>query len=48
MTLGFFLGDQPAGPENIDAFMAAMRLDLTIFGLLNLLAVGCVLARNRS
>ena len=48
LTLGFFLGDQPAGPENIDAFMAAMRLDLTIFGLLNLLAVGCVLARNRS
>ncbi len=48
LTLGFFLGDKPANVQNIDAFMAAMRTDLIIFGLLNLLAVGCVLARNRS
>jgi len=27
--------------------MGAMRIDLIIFGLFNLLAVGCALARNR-
>lgn len=47
LTLGFFLGDQPAGPETIDAFMDSMHVDLVVFGVLNLLAVGCVLARNR-
>ena len=47
LTLGFFLGSEPAGPHNIDAFMGAMRVDLIIFGLFNLLAVGCALARNR-
>ena len=47
LTLGFFLGSEPAGTHNIDAFMGAMRIDLIIFGLLNLLAVGCALARNR-
>ena len=47
LTLGFYLGSEPAGTHNIDAFMGAMRVDLMIFGLLNLLAVGCALARNR-
>ena len=47
LTLGFYLGSEPAGAHNIDAFMGAMRVDLIIFGLLNLLAVGCALARNR-
>ena len=46
LTMGLFLGSQPAGPENLDAFMAAMRVDLIVFGTLNLLAVGCALARN--
>ena len=48
LTLGFYLGDKPAGPETIDAFMASMHVDLVVFGVLNLLAVGCVLARNRT
>ena len=47
LTLGLFLGSEPAGAHNIDAFMGAMRVDLMIFGVLNLLAVGCALARNR-
>jgi MFS family permease len=47
LTLGFYLGSEPAGTHNIDAFMGAMRVDLVVFGLLNLLAVGCALARNR-
>lgn len=47
LTLSFFLGHESVGPANIDAFMRSMRLDLVIFGLLNLLAVGCALARNR-
>ena len=47
LTLGFYLGSEPAGAHNIDAFMGAMRVDLVVFGLLNLLAVGCALARNR-
>ncbi|WP_291438983.1 MFS transporter [Desulfovibrio sp.] len=48
LTLGFFLGDRPAGPDTVDAFMKSMHLDLIVFGVLNLLAVGCVLARNRN
>ena len=47
LTLGLFLGSEPAGTHNIEAFMGAMRVDLIIFGVLNLLAVGCALARNR-
>lgn len=47
LTLGFFLGQEAVGPNTIDAFLRSMRTDLIIFGVLNLLAVGCVLARNR-
>ena len=47
LTMGFFLGNEAVGAHNIDAFMGAMRVDLMVFGVLNLLAVGCALARNR-
>lgn len=47
LTLGFFLGQEAVGPGTMDAFLRGMRTDLIIFGVLNLLAVGCVLARNR-
>ena len=47
ITLGVFLGNAPAGPSNTREFLAAMRTDFIIFGLLNLLAVGCALARER-
>ncbi len=48
ITLGTFLGDAPVSTENIDAFMQSMRVDLILFGVLNLLAIGCALARERS
>lgn len=47
LTLSVFLGREPISPANIDAFLQSMRTDLIIFGVLNLLAVGCALARNR-
>lgn len=47
LTLGVFLGQEAVGPSTMDAFLRSMRTDLIIFGVLNLLAVGCVLARNR-
>lgn len=48
LTLGFFLGNAPVGPETLEGFMRCMRVDLIIFCLCNLGAVGCVLARNRN
>ncbi len=48
ITLGAFLGDAPVNAENIDAFLQSMRVDLILFGVLNLLAIGCALARERS
>ena len=47
LTLSLFLGQEAVSAANIDGFMRSMRVDLLIFGLFNLLAVGFVLARNR-
>jgi MFS family permease len=47
ITLSLFFGHEPVSVENMHIFMRSMRADLAIFGLLNLAAVGCVLARNR-
>ncbi len=47
ITLGVFLGDAPVTVDNIDAFMQSMKVDLILFGLLNLLAIGFALARER-
>ena len=47
LTLSLFLGQEAVSMTNIDGFLRSMRTDLIIFGLLNLLAVGFVLARNR-
>ena len=43
-----FSGHRPAGSDTLDAIKKSMHLDLIVFGVLNLLAVGCVLARNRN
>lgn len=48
LTLGFFLGNAPVDAATLDGFMRCMRVDLVIFCLCNLAAVGCVLARNRT
>lgn len=47
MTLGLYLGNQPIGESTIAPFMMSMKVDLIIFGLLNLMAVGCALGRLR-
>lgn len=47
MTLGLYLGHQPISTETVDLFMQSMKVDLILFGLLNLLAVGCALGRLR-
>ena len=44
-TLSYYLGQQPVGPETIDPFLRSLRLDLILFGVLNLAAVGCALGR---
>lgn len=46
-TLAYYLGDAPVSAENIDAFLQSLRVDLLLFGVLNLLAVGCALGRMR-
>jgi MFS family permease len=46
VSLGVFLGEAPATKENIPQFLHAMRTDFIIFGLLNLAAIGCALARE--
>lgn len=48
LTLSLFLGHEPVGRDNIGAFLHCMRVDMVLFGVLSLLAVGCTLARNRS
>lgn len=46
-SLGFFLGNKAVSVATLDPFMHAMRLNLVIFGALNLCAVGLVFIRNR-
>ena len=48
LTLSIFLGHEPVGKDNIDAFLHCMQVDMVLFGILSLLAVGCTLARNSS
>lgn len=45
LTLGFFLGDAIISPQAMPGFMKSMRVDLVIFGLLNVLAIVLSLAR---
>ncbi len=47
ITLGYFLGQEAVSSENIDGFLMSMRVDLIIFGIFNLAAIGCALARNK-
>lgn len=47
MTLGLYLGHQPISTETIVPFMQSMKADLILFGVLNLLAVGCAFGRLR-
>ncbi len=47
MTLGYFLGNSPVTVDNIDAFLMSMRVDLMLFGVFNLAAIGCALGRER-
>ncbi len=48
ITLGYFLGDTPVSTHNIDAFLKSMRVDLIFFGVLNLIAIGFALGRQRT
>lgn len=45
LTMSFFLHGQSVRRETVDSFMSAMHLDLKIFGLLNVLALICILVR---
>ncbi len=47
MTLGFFLGHEPVGANNVHQFIRSMHFDLALFGVLNLLAIGCAMGRGR-
>lgn len=47
-TLGIYLGHEPVSPATIDPFLKSLRVDLILFGLLNLAAVGCALGRLKS
>jgi MFS family permease len=47
ITLSAFLGHASVTGENFNVFLECMRVDLIIFGALNLLAVACALARNQ-
>lgn len=47
MTLGIFLGHEPVTTATIEPFLESMHTDLTLFGILNLLAIGCALGRLR-
>ena len=46
LSLGVFLGSSPIGPETLPGFMLSMKVTLTLFGLLNLAAIGCVFLRK--
>ncbi len=48
ITLGYFLGDAQVSTENIDAFLQSMRVDLIIFGALNILAIGLAWSRQKN
>ncbi len=48
MTFGYFLGNAPVTVDNIDEFLLSMRVDLVLFGIFNLAAIGCALGRERS
>ena len=48
LTLSFFLGHDPVTPQNFSSFLHCMQVDMILFGVLSLLAVGCTLARNKS
>ncbi len=47
MTLGYFLGNAPVSVDNIDEFLMSMRVDLILFGIFNIAAIGCALGRER-
>ncbi len=47
VTLGYFLGNSPATVHNIDEFLMSMRVDLILFGIFNLAAIGCALGREK-
>lgn len=47
-TLDYYLGSAPISADNIDAFLQSLRVDLLLFGVLNLLAVSCALGRLRA
>ncbi len=47
ITFGFFLGDSPVHAGNIDAFLQSMKVDLLLFGVLNVAAIGLALSRER-
>lgn len=48
LTLSLFLGHEPVSRENMGDFLRCMQMNMGLFGILNLLAVVCTLARNRS
>ena len=45
LTMNVFLGDEPLGPTNIPAFLEAMHVNFTLFGILNLLGIFCSIGR---
>ena len=47
LTLSIFLGHEPVGKDNIDAFLHCMQVDMVLFGILSLLP-WLYLARNSS
>ncbi len=48
VTFGYFLGDSPVHAGNIDAFLQSMRVDLLLFGVLNIIAIGFALSREKA
>lgn len=47
-SMSFFMGSEPVSLATLDGFMRCMRVDLIIFGILCLCAIGTVLARNKN
>ncbi len=45
LTMNLFLGDEPLGPGNAPAFLEAMHINFTLFGVLNLLGIFCSVGR---
>ncbi|MDR1776723.1 MAG: MFS transporter [Desulfovibrio sp.] len=48
ITLSLLLGHESVSGQNFGVFLNCMKIDLIIFGVLNLLAVGCALVRNKT